>query len=180
MHIRTHIHTLFLTFTNCFEINAYHDMEYVANITIGTPEQNFTIVLDTGTSDTWVIDYTCSSNKPAHCWDSTCDEGLICEVFCTDQTCCEMERPMGRNPCEGKRYFESVKSSSYVPMNGRWWMTYRPYGAVAFGFYGKDTLRFGGFGSKQLLVPATKIGFADKIDNRFARQAIPERKLIML
>ncbi|RCN52842.1 eukaryotic aspartyl protease [Ancylostoma caninum] len=154
------------------DINGYHDMEYVANITIGNPEQNFTVVLDTGTADTWVIDYTCSANKPTICEDSICDEGLICEVFCTDQSCCEKKRPMGRNPCQGKRYFQSAKSSSYVPMDGRWWMTYRPYGAAAYGFYGNDTLRFGGSGTEQLVVPATKIGFADTIDKRFASRPV--------
>ncbi|KAL6744054.1 hypothetical protein Aduo_017029 [Ancylostoma duodenale] len=154
------------------EINVYHDMEYVANITVGTPEQNFTVVLDTGSPDTWVIDYTCSANKPAVCEESICDQGLICKVFCPDQNCCEMETPKGRNPCHGKRYFESAKSSSYVPMNGRWWMTYRPYGAAPYGFYGNDTLRFGSTGSKQLVVPATKIGFADKIDNHFSSRQL--------
>ncbi|KIH65905.1 hypothetical protein ANCDUO_03768 [Ancylostoma duodenale] len=56
-------------------INAFHDMEYVANITIGKPEQTFTVVLDTGSPDTWVIDYTCSEDKPSVCEDPICDQG---------------------------------------------------------------------------------------------------------
>ncbi|RCN52845.1 hypothetical protein ANCCAN_00840, partial [Ancylostoma caninum] len=52
-----------------FKINAYHNMEYVANITIGSPEQTFTVVLDTGSPDTWVVDYTCSADKPLVCDD---------------------------------------------------------------------------------------------------------------
>ncbi|EYC31697.1 hypothetical protein Y032_0003g1189 [Ancylostoma ceylanicum] len=154
------------------DINAYHSMEYVVNITVGTPEQNFTVALDTGTADTWVIDASCAANKPAHCWDSVCDEGLVCEVFCPDRACCEIEAPMGINPCKGKRYFESAKSSSYVPVDGRWWMAYRPHRKLAFGFYGNDTLRFGGSGTKQLVVPVTKIGFADKIDNYFGKRSL--------
>lgn len=31
---------------------------FVGNFTIGTPEQTFTLLLDTGTSDVWVADQT--------------------------------------------------------------------------------------------------------------------------
>ncbi|EYC36161.1 hypothetical protein Y032_0928g3081, partial [Ancylostoma ceylanicum] len=144
-------------------INTYHDMEYIANITIGNPEQTFTVVLDTGSPDTWVVDYTCSADKPLVCDDSICDQGLICKVFCPHRVCCEKKSPRKRNPCRGKHYFESAKSSTYVSMNGTWTMGYRPWGK-AKGFFGNDTLRFGDKGTKQLVVPATKIGFANGID----------------
>ncbi|RCN52847.1 hypothetical protein ANCCAN_00842 [Ancylostoma caninum] len=146
-----------------FKINAYHNMEYVANITIGSPEQTFTVVLDTGSPDTWVVDYTCSADKPLVCDDSICDQGMICKIFCPHQVCCEDKKPRKKNPCRGKHYFESAKSSSYVPMNGTWRMGYRPRG-TAHGFFGNDTLRFGDKSTAQLVVPATKIGFANKID----------------
>ncbi|VDM66456.1 unnamed protein product [Strongylus vulgaris] len=37
----------------------YHDCEYVSNITIGTPQQQFVIVPDTGSADLWVPALEC-------------------------------------------------------------------------------------------------------------------------
>ncbi|VDM70452.1 unnamed protein product [Strongylus vulgaris] len=42
----------------------YHDYEYVSNITIGTPQQRFVVVPDTGSADLWVPYVRC---------DSTCE-----------------------------------------------------------------------------------------------------------
>ncbi|VDM69786.1 unnamed protein product [Strongylus vulgaris] len=40
----------------------YHDYEYVSNITIGTPQQHFVIVPDTGSADLWVPGRDCDSS----------------------------------------------------------------------------------------------------------------------
>jgi hypothetical protein len=42
--------------------NDYDDLVYVSNITIGTGEQRFVIILDTGSANLWVPDQTCQSS----------------------------------------------------------------------------------------------------------------------
>lgn len=39
----------------------YYDDFYLGIISLGTPQQNFTIVLDTGSSNLWVIDVKCTT-----------------------------------------------------------------------------------------------------------------------
>ncbi|EPB79891.1 hypothetical protein ANCCEY_00957 [Ancylostoma ceylanicum] len=129
------------------------------------------VVLDTGTPDTWVIDYSCSAGKPLVCEDPICDQGMACKVFCPQQVCCKTKMPRKKNPCRGKRYFESKKSTSYIPMNGTWAMKYRPNGA-AKGFFGNDTFRFGDSGTAQLVVPGAKFGQANEIDEYVAEHPV--------
>ncbi|RCN45400.1 hypothetical protein ANCCAN_08621 [Ancylostoma caninum] len=62
-------------------VNVYHDSEYVGNVTIGTPEQTFQVVLDTGSADFWVPDFTCAANKPAACEEPVCDGGCESAAF---------------------------------------------------------------------------------------------------
>ncbi|KAE9413081.1 hypothetical protein Angca_010226, partial [Angiostrongylus cantonensis] len=40
----------------------YYDNFYIGNVTIGTPDQTLSLLLDTGSSNLWVIDADCDSN----------------------------------------------------------------------------------------------------------------------
>ncbi|KIH69018.1 hypothetical protein ANCDUO_00644 [Ancylostoma duodenale] len=65
---------------DCVKINDYYDMEYLGNVTIGTPDQTFQVVLDTGSSNFWIPDYTCAADKPEVCEHSICDAGKHFEI----------------------------------------------------------------------------------------------------
>lgn len=43
-------------------VKDYDDVVYVGTIQLGTPAQNFAVILDTGSSNLWVPDQTCSSS----------------------------------------------------------------------------------------------------------------------
>ncbi|ETN79053.1 eukaryotic aspartyl protease [Necator americanus] len=149
-------------------LNAYYDSEYVGNITIGNPEQTFQVLMSTGSADFWVIDVSCVPNDPEECEPSTCDEGLACEIFCPIQTCCKRQgsKRGKRKPCRGKRYFDSKNSDTYIKQSGQWKTKYLI--GSAKGFYGNDTVRFGGPGTNQLVIKGTKFGQADEISETFA------------
>ncbi|KAE9548531.1 hypothetical protein FO519_008256 [Halicephalobus sp. NKZ332] len=92
----------------------YYDDFYLGIISLGTPAQNFTIVLDTGSSNLWVID-----------------------VKCTTQAC-------KGYPDSGftKHRFDSSKSSTFVK-NGKHFSIQYGSGSCK-GVLGADTLSFGG------------------------------------
>jgi hypothetical protein len=46
-------------------ISDYENTQYFANIAVGTPAQNFTVVPDTGSSNLWIYSSTCSN---VACW----------------------------------------------------------------------------------------------------------------
>jgi hypothetical protein len=52
-------------------VNDYEDFEYVGNITIGTPEQSFIIIPDTGSANLWVTDSACKKCKGKDLFDSS-------------------------------------------------------------------------------------------------------------
>ncbi|KAH7722548.1 CRE-ASP-1 protein [Aphelenchoides avenae] len=62
--VRRHKAQRFMTKTGSQPFIDYYDDFYLGNITIGTPNQGpFTVVLDTGSSDLWVIDCACQDDN---------------------------------------------------------------------------------------------------------------------
>jgi len=96
----------------------YVDNFYLGNISLGTPEQNFQIVLDTGSSNLWVIDDSCVSD---------CD-GLDNPLF---------------GPVWQKEKYARSKSSTYLP-DGRDFEIYYGSGSC-YGNLVIDTLKLAGF-----------------------------------
>jgi hypothetical protein len=116
-------------------VNDYDDLEYLGNITIGSNNnQQFVVVLDTGSANLWIPDTTCAAS------------------------------------CNGKRKFISSQSQTYTRDGQAWSITYGT--GSARGFLGIDTVRFGGVGTQQLVVPTTKFGQATTIAAFFAQDPI--------
>jgi hypothetical protein len=46
-------------------MNDYEDLEYVGNMTIGTPPQMFSVILDTGSANLWIPDIKCKTCEKA-------------------------------------------------------------------------------------------------------------------
>lgn len=123
------------------QVNDYDDSEYVANITIGTPGQLFSVVLgklkrnfqinilDTGSSNLWVVDKTCKNGA-------------------------------SKIACSKKRKFNSSRSSTYVANGSPFRITYGI--GWARGFFGEDTVSFIGNGNN-LKVTKTTFGQAEAI-----------------
>jgi hypothetical protein len=92
----------------------YYDDFYLGIISLGTPQQNFTIVLDTGSSNLWVIDVKCKTQA--------------CKGY----------------PDSGftKHQFDSSKSSTFKN-NGQFFSIQYGSGSC-YGNLGQDTLNMGG------------------------------------
>lgn len=143
-------------------VNDYDDLEYLGNITIGTPGQQFVVVLDTGSSNLWIPDTTCGQGGSSDC-PSYCSDADFCQFLC-DPSCCNSMKGVKSN-CDGKHKFDSSKSSTYVK-NGQSWTI--QYGSGdANGFLGQDTVTFVGQ-SGNLAIPKTVFGQAQQISSDFA------------
>lgn len=152
-------------------VNDYDDVEYLGTISIGTPEQTFRVVLDTGSANLWIPDVTCGQRKKQLlCQDPRCDNGIVCRILCPLKACCAATEQRIRNPCDGKGAFDASLSTTYVKSEGSWRLQYGTGGAG--GFFGNDTVRFGAPGTNQLVVPGTVFGQASTIAEFFSGDPI--------
>uniref|UniRef100_A0A183UXK9 Aspartic protease 6 n=1 Tax=Toxocara canis TaxID=6265 RepID=A0A183UXK9_TOXCA len=66
---------------------SYNDLEYVANITIGTPSiQQFIIVPDTGSANLWVADSSCQMNVFSDCAKKNLFQSSLSSTYKNDST----------------------------------------------------------------------------------------------
>ena len=121
------------------QMNDYDDIMYLANITVGTPEQQFLVLLDTGSSDFWIPDSSCGN-------DTYFEDG-------------------DDSVCYGKHLFQTDASSTYVK-NGKYWNIQYGSGSAA-GFLGQDTVGLGAIGEKKLVVPKSAVGQATQLAPSF-------------
>jgi hypothetical protein len=147
------------------EVYDYYDLEYIGHITIGNPQQLFRVILDTGSSNLWVADSSCTGKSqcdeyctdyPAYCYQ-------ICDAHCCDDDAKSVNTPS--STCDNKYKFNSSLSSTYKK-DGR---SFRIVYGSGFcdGFLGVDTVRFGGSDEQQLVVPNTVVGQATFLGKAF-------------
>ncbi|KAK5975303.1 Propeptide and Peptidase A1 domain containing protein, partial [Trichostrongylus colubriformis] len=56
-------------------VHDYYDNEYIGDITIGTPEQPFSVILDTSSADLWIPDRACLYGPREPCDQPKCAAG---------------------------------------------------------------------------------------------------------
>ncbi|CAJ0939135.1 unnamed protein product, partial [Mesorhabditis belari] len=160
----------------------YEDEEYLGNVTIGSPDQSFKVILDTGSADFWIPDRYCDQGFDCEgCtklnWDCAfeCQDGFCCEVLTekwknTAWLNYTRQPSVFKTACDGKARYDLTKSSTYQH-NGNGFDIYYGTGS-AYGFLGTDTVRFGAVGTDQLVVPKSTFGMATHIADFFAEDPI--------
>jgi hypothetical protein len=154
----------------------YQDAEYVGEVDIGTPMQKFWVVMDTGSSNLWVVDKTCGAggNCPSvcsiiclsqfGCCTSACNSVCGSSSFCKSKDAPEATKA---DPCADKAHFDSSKSSTYVK-NGEGFSIQYGTGSCD-GFLGQDKTCIG---STSLCYGKQVFGQATSLASFFAGQPL--------
>lgn len=106
-------------------LNNGGDASYAGEISIGTPPQNFRCILDTGSSNWWVVDKGCGGG--GNCRGNYCQKGFFCSFLCNNKNCCKEEAAdpvLDQNPCDNKNKYDSSKSSTYQSNGEHWQISY--------------------------------------------------------
>lgn len=115
-------------------VSDYWDLVWVGNITIGTPDQLFTVQFDTGSSNLWIPDISCGGKGSK----------------------------LTKKQCQQKDEFNSSASTTYIANGTSFEIQYGS--GYAKGFQGIDTVRFGGVDDPQLVIPNTTFAQATDFD----------------
>jgi hypothetical protein len=137
-------------------------------VNIGTPPQQFLVILDTGSANLWIPDITCGSTGAANSCGDLCAQlpKSVCNVMCAHE-CCPQTKLNRNDACDSKHKYDSSKSSTYVS-NGQQWTIHYGTGS-AQGFLGQDVVCFG---NTSVCIPTQVFGQASSIAPFFAQQPI--------
>jgi len=152
-------------------VNDWEDLEYIGNVTVGSPQQTFQVILDTGSSNFWVPNKGCVGEcDPICAIDVICQ--FICDACCTKSTSKWMKSPGAKDVCDNKNTFDETRSNTYQAITPQetWSIQYGT--GAASGYWGVDTMAFGDTGTTQLVVPNTRIGQAMELAAFFEDQPI--------
>uniref|UniRef100_A0A914WVT8 Peptidase A1 domain-containing protein n=1 Tax=Plectus sambesii TaxID=2011161 RepID=A0A914WVT8_9BILA len=152
------------------------DYAYYGTVDIGTPPQQFLVILDTGSANLWIPDITCGAAQPQlprncakYCAEfepSTCQD--ICGAECCSDDASAEEEIV--NTCDEKykkQKFDSSKSSTYAANGEDFAINYGT--GSAKGFMGQDVVCFGG---TTVCIRSQVFGQATWVAPFFAQQPI--------
>jgi hypothetical protein len=154
-------------------VQDFYDLFYLANITIGTPEQMFEVILDTGSANLWVPDNTCgqddSGSSGSNWWSGT-DSGSDFIMNRAERHANKKEPTRFNKVCDDKNKFDSSASSTYVA-NGESISIQYGTGDMS-GFLGEDTVKLGDPANNPLVIPKTTFGQATHLGDFFGNSPI--------